>query len=291
MTGRTLRYFFVVLAVAATSGIFQPKTFSQEYDYWAREGQYRPRPETPEIGLPDDEKRRLGGIEGERVLNLIGQAKTWIRENGSYKGQSYTIFKDVEDPEAAIKAAGVNRGIKIMRDRGVNLPTNLKFYLITDREPEQNPGCVDRNGQLIRVVLPNGASNARCAPVQTIAFKRGINFAPAAVIFIKTTKPTSPQAISGTGFANLDKTTITTIHEVGHILHERNAGEFFWILKGAADETPNPISQYGAGRGNIGRLEFVAEVFAASVIGMPNLGRFEAEYRRYRGPYADLLFR
>lgn len=283
-----------LLAAAAAIGIFPADAVSQPaYDYWAQEGQYRPRPADlgigPEIGLQDAEKIRLGGIEGELALNLIGQAKAWNRENGSYLGEAYTIFKDIDDPEAAIKAAGVHRGIRIMRDRGVHLPTNLRFYLIADRDPEQNPGCVDRNGTLILENKPNGSVGAKCTRAQTVAYKRSFNFAPAAIIFIRTIKPTAPAAISGSGFAGLDKTTITTIHEVGHILHERNAGEFFWILKGQADSTPNPISPYGAGPGNNGRLEFVAEVFTAAVIGMPNVGRFDQEYRRYRGPYPGLL--
>lgn len=251
-------------------------------------GRLVPRAGSPEVGLTDDQKRKKGKAEYNYVQNYLAQVKGWIPENGNYRAQRYKIYKDPQDRDAAVKTAGVHRGVQIMVDKGINLPANLAFYLIQDLDQEQIRSCVDRRGNLIFVTdRESGARSAKCRKRLTIAFKRSLDWAPQATVFIRTIKPTSPQSISGTGFDGLDKTTITTIHEVGHILHERYAGEYFWTLASRQGGYRTNISAYGSERG---AKEFVAEVFAAAVIGMRSLDRFGQEYKSYRGPVPWIVF-
>ena len=84
-------------------------------------------------------------------------------------------------------------------------------------------------------------------------------------------------------FKGLDKPTITVVHEIGHIIHERALGDDFWMerTKGSADKTiALKVSQYA----NTGKKEFVAEVFAGSIIGMKFDANVIKEYNNYGGP-------
>jgi hypothetical protein len=223
---------------------------------------------SPEVGISDEKKRITGETENRLLVNYTKQVKRWQPPmRASYKGQAWTKIKDLDDPNVAVKEAGIDRGIKILIDKGVRLPDNLVIYLHNG----QDLGCQG------------------CERPVTIAFKRGINWAPVAAIIITSVAPEPnnpnlpyPARMSSTGFGGLDKTTITIIHEIGHILHERQAGEFFWTI--TRDLPPGTgwqeVSQYAGGASR----EFVAEVFAGAVIGKQFSPTVWAAYRQFRGP-------
>ena len=224
-----------------------------------------------------DAKPDFGLIETTLFSNMTGQVKAWTpADKVNYKGQSWSIIKDVEDPNAEFKAVNIHKGLMAAIDAGVTIPADLKIYLIIDRD--KAPNCPD------------------CEDVKTIAFKRGLKFAPVANVIIKGIAPMRSNPFSDRKLQGLEKPAITIIHEIGHILHERRDPEFFWSMpkvwfpngismkdKYQADKdavTAGKLGLYAGGN----QKEFVAEVFAASVLGM----KFNAEtwelYNRLRGP-------
>lgn len=254
-----------------------------------------PRSSTPEAGLSNEDKIKKGLYESDELKRILMQVPNWeAPEVVTYKGQSYIIKKDPSDPEKAVKVAGIKRGIEILIDRGVRIPTGLGIHLINDAiDPLRNPICVDKRGNAYKVPYLEFPSSTvdKCPKIPSaIAYKRTLNFAPAADIIIRSTQATKPPALSGSGFNGLDKTTITIIHEIGHILHERYAGEYFWTkaLSGNvrnSQQVKQDVSQYAANN----KREFVAEVFAGLIIGKKFPESVLAEYREYRGP-ASAIF-
>jgi hypothetical protein len=213
--------------------------------------------------LSDADKRKFGTAEANNFAGQIGNVN-YVEERTSYKSQPYTIYKDPNDPDLKVKVAAINKGIKILIDSGLNIPRNLSIY--SAGRPE----------------------------AQNIGFKRGANWEPVAIIVLGS-KATSPMlggmtSISQSGFrynfVALDRPTITVIHELGHIIHERFMGDNFWLTLGGTvppAELPNldtRVSQYAT----TGKKEFVAEVFAGSIIGMKFPADIMAMYHRLGGP-------
>jgi hypothetical protein len=213
--------------------------------------------------LSDADKRKFGTAEANNFAGQIGNVN-YVEERTSYKNQAYTIYKDPNDPDLKVKVAAINKGIKILIDSGLNIPRNLMVY--SAGRPE----------------------------AQNIGFKRGANWEPVAVVILGS-KATSPMlggmsSISQSGFrynfVALDRPTITVIHELGHIIHERFMGDNFWLTLGGTvppAELPNldtRVSQYAT----TGKKEFVAEVFAGSIIGMKFPADIMAMYHRLGGP-------
>ena len=256
------RIIFGSLTAALVLGLFQIAVFAQgsnEYVAPVVEGDRQPRAATPEVGLSNLQKINLGTIEADDLAKAINRVENFVPEYGNYGSQPYTIFKDASDPDIAIKVAAVHRAVKIIIDRGIRIPQPLRVY------------CINKNSRVLNQ-----------------AWKRTINFAPAANITLVTIEATvdslSARANSFSGFDGLDKATITMIHEIGHILHERHAGEFFWTRATVGDVksptlTRQQISTYAAKN----KKEFVAEMFTGLVLGMKFSPAFIAEYREYRG--------
>lgn len=220
----------------------------------------QPRAATPEVGLSNLKKINLGTIEAESFAKAINKVETFVEEKGSYRLQPYTIFKDASDPDIAVKVAAVHRAVKIITDKGLRIPAGLRVY------------CINKN-------TPN---------VSTQAWKRSINFAPAAnIVLVKieaTVDSLSAHADYFKGFDGLDKSTITMIHEIGHILHERHAGEFFWTTATVGDvKNPGLMKQQISVYATRTKKEFVAEMFTGLVLGMKFFPGYWAEYREYRG--------
>lgn len=222
--------------------------------------------------------------------DYIGQTRQFIPENGNYKGVPFVLRKDADDPDMELKVNAVKRGVAIVVDKGLTLPSNLTIYLVKDSDRFKNPLCF--NQATGRSVRPVGMD---CQEVMTIAYQRGINWAPIADIILRKITPTKPAALSDSGLMGLPKPSITIIHEIGHILHERHAGEFFFTLgpfrntewtaevnrRGAADEAiAAQVSEYAKRN----KKEFVAEVFTGAVLGKTFSAEVWEVYRRYRGP-------
>ena len=203
--------------------------------------------------LTDEKKRNSGATEMVFFRSAYDTVRTWYSEPRQYKGYSYSISipTDPIDPNAQAKVAGIDKAVKTVVDNGFALPYDLQFF---------------------------------CSPVEgalTQAFKRGENWAPVAYIFLGPGG--SPKALSSTaaGFNGFDTRTIRTIHEIGHIIHERQAGDTYWqsgrTINTAAS---SQVSQYGC----CNEKEFVAEVFAGMMIGKRWSNEVLAEYRKWLGP-------
>lgn len=207
------------------------------------------------VTLDDKRKRELASLEMDAFFRQTGQVKAFIQEKGNYKGQSYTIYKDSADPNLTAKVAAVHRAIKTIKDKGVNIPQDLRVYCTNAFE------------------------------AQNRAFQRDANWNPVAYIILGSAALVGGRtdALSATGFDGFDKPTITTIHEIGHILHERSLGDAFWatgsIIAGKAN-TGSKVSGY-AGQN---KKEFVAEVFAGTMIGKVFPADVLAEYNQFGGP-------
>lgn len=207
------------------------------------------------VTLDDKRKRELGALEMDAFFRQTGQVKAFIQEKGNYKGQSYTIYKDSADPNLAAKVAAVHRAIKTIKDKGVNIPQDLRVYCTNAFE------------------------------AQNRAFQRDANWNPIAYIILGSAALVGGRAdaLSATGFGGFDKPTITTIHEIGHILHERSLGDAFWatgsIIAGKAN-TGSKVSGY-AGQN---KKEFIAEIFAGTIIGKVFTADVLAEYNQFSGP-------
>jgi len=184
-----------------------------------------------------------------------GPVKAFTNQTLMYGGQSYMVFKDVQDPNADIKAAAVPLAVKAIKDKGVAIPSDLRVYCVGNFE------------------------------AQNRAFHRGKDWQKIALVVLgyNALKSTGT-AVSATGLGGHNTPTISCIHEIGHCLHETSAGDdLFW--DGDSELTGQPVnagqvSLYAAGT----KKEFVAEVFAGLILGKTFNNAVMEEYRSYRGP-------
>jgi hypothetical protein len=207
------------------------------------------------FSLTKELKSKLGGVEEDNFKLYTGlPGQQYESEKGSYKGQSYTIYKDTKDPNLTTKVAAVNKAVRLIIDTKLNIPKDLRVY------------CTSRWEAV------------------NIAFKRDRNWNPTAIVILgpKALDKMSYTSISQSGLNGLDRPTITIIHEIGHIIHERFYGDPFWeLLKGNAPANlAGKVSQYA----NTGKKEFVAEVFTGSILGMKFDADVMAEYKKLGGP-------
>lgn len=177
-----------------------------------------------------------------------------------YKGQQYTLYLNMKDPEVAKKAKAVKKAVKTLVDKGIVIPANLTFY------------------------LTNNIS------AQNRAFERDEGWNEIAIITLGShaIKGGREDALSATGNFFMPKASITSIHEIGHILHERNAGELFWDK---AFRASTPLSAQVSGYATMNIKEFVAEVFAGTIIGRRFPPAVYTEYERLQGPTLPMLRR
>ncbi len=204
--------------------------------------------------LTDDLKRSNAGSEMAFFRNAYNAVKVWRPEPRQYRGQSYTIYlaMDPLDPNLQGKVVGIEKAVKTVIDNGFNLPRDLRIY------------CSGVVGTL------------------TQAFKRGDNWAPIAYIVLGDGGSTKALSATSAGFNGFETRAIRTIHEIGHILHERDAGDGFWE-KGrfAPTAVSGKVSQYAQGN----EKEFVAETYTGLMIGKQWPADVMAEYRKFRGPF------
>ena len=209
-----------------------------------------------------DESRRNKGNGNMQVFSYErARVKVWKPEKRQYRGYQYTVYYATEpvDSQAQAKAAGADKAVKAVMDAGFKLPDDLRFYCTSIGE--------------------SGIENS----TKTEAFERGPNWTPIAYIMLGPGG--SPDALSTTanGFNGYDTRTIRAIHEIGHIIHERQAGDYFWKSPSfsAKGDPASKVSQY-ATTGSF--KEFVAETFAGLIIGKKWPSDVLAEYHRHLGP-------
>lgn len=259
-----------------------------EYEAPVLTGRRSARSGSPEVGISDETKRLEGLKEELTFQGMINQIPRWSQaQNLSYKRQTYTIYRDLDDPEGQIKFDGVQKGIALLVDNGVILPFGLTFYLARDIGALGPTAayCKKPDGSMASVPLPDGKTWPKCMALpKAQAFKRTDNWRPVARVIISSLQDTDG-AMSKRGLMGLPKVPVTTIHEVSHILHERVGGEFFWTIpaahKTAAEvETAMQVGNYAVK----GPKEFIAEVFTGNMLGLKFSPQVITEYQRWRGP-------
>lgn len=208
------------------------------------------------MALDDTRKAQLAGGETSTFMSQTAQVKAFIPVKGNYNGEMYTIYKDFSDPDSGAKEAAVHAAVKRIKDKGLALPNNLRVYCTKAYE------------------------------AQNRAFSRSVGWSEVANIILGPTALVGGRAdaLSGTNLAGCNKPTITCIHEIGHILHERSAGDMFWetgsILTGGKAANAGEVSGYAATT----KKEFVAEVFAGLILGKPFSDACTQEYLALGGP-------
>jgi len=205
-------------------------------------------------GLTDARKKSLGSLEMSFFKSSLA-TDTFVKEAGNYKGQAYEIYRNSKDPDIVVKAAAVNRAVKLIIDKGLKIPVGLRFYLTNNPVAQNRAFPRDENWNAVAYVV----------------------LGPAAV------KGGRPDALSASGFLGENTPTITTIHEIGHILHERSLGDAFWATGSIIAGAPTTGASV-TGYANSSRKEFVAEVFAGMILGKRWPTDVLNEYRRYSGP-------
>lgn len=209
------------------------------------------------MALDDARKEALAGIEMSAFGTQTGAVKAFIKEDGLYGGQSYTIYRDSADPDGPVKVAAVHKGVKTIKDKGIAIPTGLRVY------------CTKEYA------------------AQNRAFSRGVGWNEVAWVILgpAALQGGRPDALSALQINGFDKPTITCMHEIGHILHERSAGNAYWetnsTLTGKATHS-NEVSGY-AGQN---KKEFIAEVFAGLMLGKNFSNECMQEYQQLGGPIA-----
>lgn len=222
-----------------------------------------------------------------------------------YRDNNYTIYVSPEDRKNFwSKFEGVTDGIRILVDRGVKLPPDLKIYLVTDEGKDYQimTEAIQRSamypgGRRIAVIFISSQLN----PQITALSACGWAMRTGQMQKCGTRPPVCP--CSNKAFGGLaemmaldleqgpevhlsyhelqSKIAITTIHEIGHLLHEINAEELFWSnSRPTKPNSASKVSQYAMKSWK----EFVAEVFTAQVLGIDLDSDVMEDYRRLQGP-------
>lgn len=203
--------------------------------------------------LTDSRKASLGAVE-MGFFRSATENDVYFKEAGYYEDQFYEIFKNNQDPELQMKIAAVHRAVKTIKDRGVNIPYGLRVY------------CTNHS------------------VAQNRAFSRNERFEPIAYVTLRWAGPGGvSNSLSTQRFLDFDRPTISLIHEIGHILHERSLGDAFWTPGSIVTGSPTTANKVSGYAGN-NKKEFVAEVFTGLILGKVWPTDVMNEYRRYGGP-------
>lgn len=207
------------------------------------------------MALTAERKNGLAGAEMSAFASQTAQVKAFVKEDGVFGGRSYTIYRDASDPDAGTKAAAVHKSVKAIAGKGVGIPQGLRVYCTKAYE------------------------------AQNRAFSRGVGWSDQAIVILGYAAVVGGRAdaLSATGLGGCDKPTITCIHEIGHILHERSAGDAYWETD---SHLTGKATNYAEVSGYAGqnKKEFVAEVFAGLILGKGFTAACKAEYAGYHGP-------
>jgi hypothetical protein len=213
--------------------------------------QFINRRKREQMVLDSKRKENLSSIELGAFFGQTSKVKAYERELGQFGKFTYTIFKDERDPDAGAKAMAVHEAVKKIVGKGVGIPKDLRVYCTSAYEAQNRAFHRDMAWKEVAWVILGSA-----------ALKGGRS-----------------DALSASGLAGCDKPTITCIHEIGHNIHEKNAGDAFWELTGTPTNS-NEVSGY-AGQN---KKEFVAEVFAGVILGKVYSKACMDEYASYGGP-------
>ena len=185
---------------------------------------------------------------------------------GNLYGVVCTI-KNYNDPNYDTKLRALTAAVRLLKNKGYNLPDAITFHLSSDTNNPKAP---------------------------TVAYARKQNNDVGVEVFLGVNAMYSEPTPMSEGIAHKvqkyalgDYTTTVAVHELGHVLHDLQSHDFFWgdgdlPLAGADVNTAfDEISAYAA----TNKKEVVAEVFAAHNMGLKFSGTAVSDlYARCQGP-------
>jgi hypothetical protein len=180
-----------------------------------------------------------------------GQTQVWYQVH-----QNWATHQDPENERVRQQTAAVIEAVRAMSEAGVKIPYGLRVYCTNGNRGENHAFSRITDGPRIFVPVADVVlSSAGSWPWNSLSASPGMGLSPAA---------------------------IAVIHEVGHILHERQAGDAYWRMDSARplDGAQLRVSGWATAT----QTEFVAEVFTGLVLGRNWPEEVMAEYASYRGP-------
>ena len=208
---------------------------------------------------------KLDGMAGikQGQKTALGNAQS---STGNLHGVACTI-KNYNDPNYAAKLKALTQGVRILKDKGYNLPGEMTFHLSSDTTNPKAP---------------------------TVAYARKQDNSIGVEVFLGVNAMFSEPTAMSEGIAHKvhkcalgDYTTTVVVHELGHVLHDLESHDFFWgegdlpLTGGDVGTAFDQISAYAA----TNKKEVVAEVFAAHNMGLKFSGSAVSDlYGRCQGP-------
>lgn len=204
-------------------------------------------------------KKFMIDAEAGGLMKALVKSKAYVQGNYHYNGEVCAIYKATDDGTAGKKEDAIKKAVRTVVDYGFNLPPGLRFYCI-DAEGVQNRAFVRDAGW-------NGISHITLGP--------------------SCLEPGNLDSISNKVNPGFTKGEVTCIHELGHAIHAHMMGEDFLTTNALGGVTGQPtpanakhLGMYAQGS----KKEFVAEVFAATLVGRQLPASVMQEYATYHGP-------
>lgn len=207
----------------------------------------------------------------------IGSAKSWARSTVKAGGVNVSYFADETETQLDDKKEAVAAGLLKVASKGIALPDTLKVYCTGSKNRNFSSGGNDVSQQM-----------------KNCAYQRGMGGGqdPTMVLSPKVLDPMWAASLGGLctkvsdgGAKGLCAAIV--VHEVGHLLHELEAEDWFW---GPAAAFPpnglsiNQIADEVSIYATTNAKELVAEVFLGRVYGK-NFGKPVMDaYAAFQGP-------
>lgn len=260
LIGKTRKQALEILFEDVKSVVEDKEITDKIWEHWTSDDDEDVSEGNTPVVLDDKKKQEvsrteMGFFSWTRTVRFERQAPY------SFKNQRYTIYTDPADPDSRFKIDAIKKAVEIIVNKGLRIPDDLQVY------------C------------------SRHLEAQNRAFMRDENWRPVAYVTLRwgTDTPRVDNSLSARGFRGFERSTISMVHEIGHIMHERNTGDVFFhgrgsIIQGLPDKqltalAATKVSGYAKGS----KKEFVAEVFTGLIFGMRFDADVMAEYERFRG--------
>lgn len=204
-------------------------------------------------------QRKAGIIQMEygSFMRNSGKAKLYKRQNYAYKGQTVTIYEDSGDGESRDKVTAIKLAVKTIRDKNFDLPPNLEIYCVSNIEAQNQAFNKDPGWNHIAKII-----------LGTTALRNG-----------------RADAVSGMVNPGFTKGSVTTIHEIGHLLHAHARGDDFHDPAGNLTGAAPAVSGQVSGYAGMNKKEFIAETFAGLMVGRHYSTAVMTEYLALGGPH------
>jgi hypothetical protein len=259
-------------------GFFQLNTFAQHGNYQEPTKSGKPKflrqkksknlndfqIPSPEVSLTDNDKIDIGKTENayfEKVIanrNFSETADLIEATNANKKRENLVAVeyfvenKNDSDMEQKFEDTKyvISRGLKILLDQ----PWDINFL---DYLKKDNRGIA----LLTVYIIKDGGAEPN---LKHIAIKRRTfenrDYDPTSTIIIRNLNYENPNSKR---FGKWDNKIANFLHDIGHLLHERNAGEYYWTINNQKAKTGSSVSSLA----EVSKREFVAEMFVKQTLG------------------------